>query len=129
MKRGRVMYADRGICYAGKEKEQLFYFVKSHEDVFAVPSSYLTFQLYFNVLFKHILGHALKGREAVDRASHFTGKKRASFRNWFICRAWIFSVPIVQKHLSIYLSWHKHVGKCFAESGWTKSTLLNALLN
>lgn len=75
MNRGKVTFADQGICCAGKEKKQLFDFVKSHKDVFAVPNSYLTFQLCFNVCFKHVLGHALKGREAVDRASHVTGKK------------------------------------------------------
>lgn len=69
-----MLRVDQGICYVGKEKEQLLCFIKPYIDVFAIPNSYLTFQLCFCVLFKHILGHALKGGEAVNRASHLRKK-------------------------------------------------------
>jgi len=65
-----VVCVDQGVCYVEKEKEHLLCFIKLYIHVFAVPDSYLAFQLYFNVLFKCILGHALKGGEAVNRASH-----------------------------------------------------------
>lgn len=68
------MCVDQGICYTENEKEQLLYFIKPYIDVFAVPNSYLTFQLFFSVLFKHVLGHAIKGGEAVNRASHLRKK-------------------------------------------------------
>lgn len=74
MRQGNVVCVDQGICYVEKEKEQLLYFIKPYRDIFAVRNSYLTFQLYFSVLFKHILGHAIKGGEAVNRASHLRKK-------------------------------------------------------
>lgn len=75
MKQGNVVSVDQGVCYVEREKEQLLYFIKPYIGVvFAVPNSYLAFQLYFNVLFKHILGHAIKGGEAVNRASHLRKK-------------------------------------------------------
>lgn len=74
MKQGDVVCADQGICYVEAEKEQLLYFIKPCIDVFAVPNSYLTCQLYSSVLFKHVLGHAVKGGEAVNRTCHLRGK-------------------------------------------------------
>lgn len=115
------MCVDQGVCCVEQEKEQPLYFIKPDIDVFAVSNSCLPSQLRFHVLFKHILGHAIKGGEAVNRASHLRKK-------WLVSGNGSSAGP--ESSLSqLCESWRKRVGKCFAVSGWTKSTLLNALLN
>lgn len=68
------MCGDQGVCYFEEEKEQLFSFFQHYIDAFALPNGCLTLQLYFSVLFKCVLGHAIKGGEAVNRGSQLREK-------------------------------------------------------